>query len=521
MRLFAWKRQRAVARRRPGRAHALKMLPIEALETRQVMTGLLGLGVDPGADPDGNGLVVSERVALVGQADPGARVRLDIGGDGTFERMTRAGADGSFRFVVRPRVGTTSFAVQTRDADGALLRSTTSLTRSDAALAWNATLLDVVRRAGSTPPLAARNMGMVQVAMHDAFQAIARQRRPLAVSLPGRSGGSFVAAVNQAAYEVLRSLYPAQAAQLDATLREGLAAVPNGRAETAGQKVGSRVAQAILADRASDGSQLNVAYTPGTAAGDWVPTPAGFAPALLPQWPGVRPLALDSAVAYRPAGPPALASAQYAAEVNEVQQLGRATGSTRTADQTAIARFWADGANTFTPPGHWNQIARNAALEARTSLAFNLRMLALLDAALCDAAIVAWDAKYATNRWRPVTAIRQAANDGNDATTADASWSPLLATPPFPAYISGHSTFSAAAATVLDHYFGPDFAFDDTGAPGQNLGTRSFSGFQQAAEEAGLSRIYGGIHFQSDNVDGLAAGRAIGRAILSRFERVG
>jgi hypothetical protein len=198
-----------------------------------------------------------------------------------------------------------------------------------------------------------------------------------------------------------------------------------------------------------------------------------------------------------------------------VKSLGRASGSTRTADQTEIARFWADGAGTYTPPGHWNQIAAEFSSAEDLSPGENARLFAALDAALADAAIVAWNAKYTANFWRPITAIRQADNDGNPDTVSEANWLPLLGTPPFPEYTSGHSTFSGAAAELLSAYFGDaPFSTQSLGLPGV---TRNFQNFSEAANEASRSRIYGGIHYSFSGADGLTSGRAIAREVLARF----
>jgi membrane-associated phospholipid phosphatase len=191
-----------------------------------------------------------------------------------------------------------------------------------------------------------------------------------------------------------------------------------------------------------------------------------------------------------------------------VKTLGAVNSSRRTADQTEIALFWADGAGTVTPPGHWNVIAQDVA--ARNSMRQKARLFALLNVALADAGIASWDAKYTYNFWRPVTAIRAGDTDGNPATAPDPTWTSLITTPPFPEYTSGHSTFSGAAAAVLSRFYGtPRVPFSTTSdaLPGV---VRDFSGFLEAAREAALSRLYGGIHFRSANEDGLKAGLAIG-----------
>jgi hypothetical protein len=212
---------------------------------------------------------------------------------------------------------------------------------------------------------------------------------------------------------------------------------------------------------------------------------------------------------FRPPGPPSLDSAQYAADYNEVKQLGAAVGSRRTDDQTQIALFWADGAGTETPPGHWNSIAQIIADARGNTLEENARLFALLDIAMADAAICAWDAKYTFDFWRPVTAIAFAEPHLN--------WMSFIVTPPFPDYVSGHSTFSGAAATVLPLFYGPEDLPFTTGSdflPGVN---RSFSNCLDAAEGAAMSRVYGGIHFRSASEDGLQAGMSIGEWTVTHY----
>ena len=193
------------------------------------------------------------------------------------------------------------------------------------------------------------------------------------------------------------------------------------------------------------------------------------------------------------------------------------SSATRTADQTEIARFWADGGGTVTPPGHWNLIAQEVVNGAGLSLVQSARVFAALNISGADASIAAWETKYFYNLWRPITAIRLGDTDGNAATDKDASWTPLLGTPPFPSYTSGHSTFSSAAAAVLSEYFGSAYAFSTPSQDPSLPVTRSFSSFQAAAEEAGLSRIYGGIHFDFDNTAGLWAGAGIGGYVVDNY----
>jgi hypothetical protein len=209
-----------------------------------------------------------------------------------------------------------------------------------------------------------------------------------------------------------------------------------------------------------------------------------------------------------------MTSAEYAQEVNQVEMFGGAASAVRTPDETASARFWSDLPSTFDPPGHWNQITEIAALTAGSDLEQSARAFALVDIALADAGIEAWSVKYTYNTVRPVTVIRDGADGVNPLITADPTWTPLWNTPAFPSYISGHSTFSSAAATALDSIFGSDFSFTDSGDPTEDLVPRHFTSFDQAAQEAGMSRIYGGIHFLSDNVFGLQVGAEIGKYVV-------
>jgi hypothetical protein len=390
-----------------------------------------------------------------------------------------------------------------------------TLFAGDAVLDWNAAALDAIRADKTAPPAAARDLAMLQVAVFDAVNAISGGYRGYVVHRHGPKDASAPAAVAQAAHDVLAALFPAQAATFDAKLASSLAGA-KGPAVNKAVALGRDCARAILKERRHDGSTAQVPYTVGSGPGVWQPTPPAFSTSpLLPQWPDVEPFGVPKGDTFRPPGPPALGSAAYTASFDEVKSLGSANSTTRTADQTQIAKFWADGAGTATPPGHWNQISADVGTARHNTLAQNARMFALLDVALADAGICCWDSKYEFNFWRPVTAIRAADTDGNPATSPDPGWTPLLGTPPFPSYVSGHSTFSAAAATVLAGFFGTDnihFTTGDDTLPGV---TRSFDSFSAAAAEAGQSRIYGGIHYQFDNQDGLALGRKVGSYVFS------
>jgi hypothetical protein len=390
--------------------------------------------------------------------------------------------------------------------------------RADAVLDWNELTLQTIRRNNTPPPVAARTLAMVHGAIYDALNSIERTHDPLRVLVAEASGASPQAAAAQSAFRVLVSVYPNEKSLLEDELRSRLATVADGSGKSAGIRLGEIVAARIMAWRSNDNSSTAYRYRPGIRPGDWQPTPPGFKSALLPQWKFVTPFGIPSAASFRPSLPPPLSSSEYGRDLLEVQSLGSTQSLLRTAEQTDIANFWADGAGTVTPPGHWNRIAQTVARSANTSLNDNARLFALLNIALADAAIVCWDAKFSCHLWRPVTAIQNADQDGNDLTLKDSGWLPLLETPPFPSCTSGHSTFSGAASQVLALFFQRDnMPFRDSSEG--RLSSREFAGFSQAAEEAGRSRIYGGIHFEFDNQGGLKSGRAVGRYIFDHLLR--
>jgi membrane-associated phospholipid phosphatase len=389
------------------------------------------------------------------------------------------------------------------------------LLSADVVLEWNQLAVHAVGQARLSPVFVSRDLAITQAAVYDAVVAIDRSFEPYFAHVHASRGASLEAAAAQAAHDALAALFPSQAATFDAALAADLAGIPPGRARQ-GTEVGHAVAQQILTWRSTDGSTAVVNYTPGTDPGDWQPTPPAFLPALAPQWPYVTPFAMTSGDQFRPGAPPALDSAAYAAAFNEVKDLGRADSTTRTGEQTQMARFWNDGLGTAFAMGYWNRVAQQVATDQGLSLVQDARLFALLNIAEADAQISCWDAKYAYNLWRPVTAIRAADTDNNPATDPDATWTPLLVTPNFPSYTSAHSTLSGAAAKVLTALFGPDHHFT-VGADGLPGVTRSFDSFAAAAEEAGQSRIYGGIHYQFDNVAGQQLGRSVADYVVGGF----
>jgi hypothetical protein len=376
---------------------------------------------------------------------------------------------------------------------------------------WNTAALDAIRAGNTPPPIASRRLAILHVSIYDAVNGIARTNEPYLVQSSAATSASREAAASAAAHQALVNLFPAATSSFDALHAAILGAIPDGPQKTAGIVWGEFVANQVLASRANDGSDAIVPPPDGSGPGVWVPTPPAFAPYLLPQWGFVVPFGMSSSSQFRPPGPPSLDSQRWAADYNEVKQLGAAVGSTRTEEQTQIALFWADGATTETPPGHWNSIAQIIATAQGNTLEQNARLFALLNIAMADAAICAWDAKYTFHFWRPVTAINFAEPNLN--------WMSFIVTPPFPDYVSGHSTLSGAAATVLPLFYGTEDLPFTTGSDFLPGVYRSFSTCLDAAQEAAASRLYGGIHFRSANEDGLQAGISIGQWTHSHYLR--
>lgn len=502
-------------------------------------------GLSSDSDPNGNAFVSQKRVQIRGETAPNATVQLTHGAvdaslvESIIGETALVSSDDRGQFVshVDLQPGRNRLRLQVTDELGRTVGITREVVLGDIVTDWNAAVLNVVRDwtttsddpyfgriVPSAPPEVARNLAMIHTAMFDAINGVAPRYSAYHVSEPAPAGASALAAGATAAYEVARSLYPEPREQAvwDATLSESLRLVPDGPGKRSGIEYGEAVAAAILALRADDGSASESSYRPADGPGQWNRTAPNFLPPLVPHWGNVRPFAVEDVITYRPPPPPELSSAEYATAVDEVMRLGRLTGSERTAEQTAIARFWVDGAGTATPPGHWNRIATQIAFDRGQSLLENARTLALLNLALADAGIASWDAKYGYDFWRPIDAIRRAAEDGNAETQQDPQWLPLIITPCFPAYTSGHSSFSGAGAAVLTALYGDNVAFASrsdghtglTQRPLAETTVRHFASFEQAAEEAGMSRIYGGIHFMFDNTTGLDAGRSIGSDVV-------
>ncbi len=388
---------------------------------------------------------------------------------------------------------------------------------ADVVTDWNTAALNAIRTGRTAPPTASRALAILHAAIYDAVNGIRRTHDSYRVTSALPRSASEEAAASAAAHRVLGTLFPMDTQAFDALHASTLAAIPERPQKRAGIAWGTAVAAELLLWRSNDLSDAPPSAPGGEGPGIWQPTPPLGAAYLLPQWAFVEPFTMPRTSYFRAPGPPALDSTEYAHDYNEVRALGAAVGSTRSAEQEQIALFWADGAGTETPPGHWNHIAQDVARRSGNTVEQNARLFALLNLAMADAAIYAWDAKYVFNSWRPLTAIRNGDADGNASTAGDPGWNSLLVNPPFPDYVSGHSAFSGAAAIVLAMFYGTDqvaFETESDFLPGI---TRRFASFSAAAIEAAVSRLYGGIHFRFAIQDGLTGGAEIGEWTASNF----
>jgi hypothetical protein len=408
--------------------------------------------------------------------------------------------------------------------------------RGNEVILWNETALKVVAAGGQDGIVTTRTLAMVHAAVHDALNAISRRYDAYFFEGPGNPDASLDAAVAAAAHVVLVGVVPsfgtpaqrvAALAMVEQAYATALARQPDGPARTGGVAVGRAAGAAMLSLRKNDGATRDVPYTPGTGPGKWRahpnPVPAnppitnpetapGYASSIRPGWGEVTPFTLLSAAQFWLAGPPALTSAAYARDYNEVKNLGGKISTARTADQTEIARFWFEG-----PPA-WNRIARVVAGDRALDVRDSARLMALMNMAMADGYIAGFKIRYVYDLWRPVTAIRDGDADGNDATAGDPAWDSHQNTPAVSDYPSTQSTFSAAAAVILAGVLGADqVSFSSTsGAPFAAI-TRSFASFSQAARESADSRVYAGIHFRTACEDGLALGHKIGQRAFALY----
>jgi hypothetical protein len=324
---------------------------------------------------------------------------------------------------------------------------------------------------------------------------------------------SLDSATAAAARTILLGLTPDQRSAIDAAYRSSLAQILDTAATAEGSLVGTWIGRDILAWRSHDGSDAVIPYQEPNRPGIFQPVPP--ATAIARQWATMQPMVLQSPSQFLPGPPPALTSAQYAADYNEVKSLGAATSTTRTADQTQIALFWLDD-DSYT----WNVVARSLAAEQHLTLVQSARLLTELNVAMMDGVIAVFTAKYTYDFWRPQAAIRAGDEDGNPGTVGDPTWTSLRPAPAHPDYPAAHPTSGGAASAVLAATFGDatSFSFTTRTAPGGVM--RSYTSFSQAADEEAASRVYVGFHFRTSVNTGLKLGRELGAWTITHFPAV-
>ncbi|HKO79579.1 MAG TPA: vanadium-dependent haloperoxidase [Chitinophagaceae bacterium] len=354
--------------------------------------------------------------------------------------------------------------------------------------------------------MASRINAMTHLAMHDALNAI--HSKYVTYAFTGKDAAANpVAAAASAAYTVLLHEIPAKKNFLDSALQLSLASVIEGDAKSRGVQLGKQAAEAIIANRNNDGSAGDPfgQIPPSSVAGVYQAVPP-FTIVFAPHWENVKLFTLQSKDQFRPVPHPALNSAEYTDSYNEVKAKGKINSTSRTADESAYAKFWYE----FSEAG-WNRVARTVAADKKLNLLDAARLFALVDMAIADAYTAGWDAKFHYNFWRPYTAIRAAEADNNTFTSPDEQWEPSEPTPPVQDYPSTHSALGNAGATVLARILGDNTSFTMTSFTAVPAGsTRSFTSFSQAADENADSRVMAGIHFRFSCVAGQELGNKIG-----------
>jgi hypothetical protein len=372
--------------------------------------------------------------------------------------------------------------------------------RADVITDWNAKAEAIGLEKRLQPPPNARSMAMMHVAMFEAVNAVTRRYSPYRLTLPADPGASPQAAAAAAAHDVLAALFPDQQASLEATLKASLAEVSDASQKAKGVELGKKAAAGILALRANDGIAAPESYRPVTTPGAYVPTVIPVSSTIGQMTPWV----MESGAQFRPAQPPALTSATWTADLNEIREIGGRDSARRTAEQTEIGRFW-----VATGPHCWNPVVRQLGAAKKLDLTDSARLFALVSMATADSFVAVFEAKYHYNLWRPVTAIRKADLTGNAETPREATWQPLVDTPMHPEYPCAHCISSSAAATAMQLVLGddlPEFSMTSPALPGV---TRRWKRLQDYSDEVSNARIYGGIHYRFSTIAAQEMGRRI------------
>jgi hypothetical protein len=388
---------------------------------------------------------------------------------------------------------------------------------------WNQLLQQAFPAQGVGTP---RPFAMTHIAMFDAVNAIANEYHPYVAKRRPGDGGSPEAAAAQAAHDVLVALNPASTATYDAALARRLGDHPSGFLRR-GAAVGARVAREVLAWRQNDGWVVSPfpAYSEPPLPGRYQSTPPNNPTPTFTHLQSAAPMALVTSTHFLPPPPPSLTSERYTAAFTEVKMVGKSDSTARTPDQTTTARLWAgvaaSGSGTATNfLSIWNNVARDAAAERGLSLLDAARLFVLVNVSVHDALQTTQVSKFVYGLWRPVTAIRQADTDLNPATDPDATWLPLITTPPYPSYAGNIATIGASAARALQLAFGTNdipVTANWTQSGGQGVISKPFAGFWELAEDASMARIWGGIHWRFDQEAGQQAGRAVAEYVFANF----
>jgi hypothetical protein len=364
--------------------------------------------------------------------------------------------------------------------------------------------------AGTTPSerIAGPDVVTVQLAVYDAVIAIAGTHRSYAVrpNTP-TAGASMDAAAIEAAYRVLKGLFPSRGDKYEVAYASGIGALPDGDAKVRGRAIGAEVAAGMLALRANDGRETQLPdYVPGTLPGQFRPTGPNLVGRLTPY---IRPFAVNDYAQFRPGPPPALDTAGYAADLNEVKAIASTTSTLRTAEQTEVARFFTE------PPPPWSWRNRSRFTTASASLVDNARLIAMLEVISADALGACFDAKYAYNFWRPTSAIRLADTDSNPVTEADPAWTPFVSTPNHPEYPAAHGCSDGAMAEAIRSFYGTKqvrFAFDST----ITATTHDYESTDDLVRDVRNGRVWGGMHFRHSAVVGTELGKEVAKWVAKR-----
>ena len=380
---------------------------------------------------------------------------------------------------------------------------------ADAITDWNVVAGELITAAEVPTPPASRAMAIVHTAAFEAANAITQRYPAPLLKLAAARDASVDAAIAAAFRGTLAQLVPAQKPALEEAYRKFLGKIAEGPAKEAGVAIGTAAATQMLALRADDGAAVQESYRPFTKAGVYVPTTV---PAV-PQWPGRNPCwNMTSASQFRPGPPPALDSALWARDYNEIKAVGARQSTTRTAEQTAMARFW-----ETTRPTIYHGVVRSVANLPGRDVMQNARLFAVATQAADDAVVAVFDGKYTYAFWRPITAIRNGDLDGNDATERDAAWRPFIETPMHPEYPCAHCIVAAAFGEVLRAEIGngPVPTLTTTSPTADNV-ARSWTSIDAFVKEVGNARIYDGVHFRNSTEVGADMGQKIGALSVAR-----